>query len=100
MSKKHKISPFGKYALPCLVSCMWNWWHPIAERKLEGIVYKITDGFIENNKKTYLLYKDACIVGKFNSIMDAKEFVENNHDLFASYKNDLYLYNLNPYHLN
>jgi hypothetical protein len=100
MSKKHKINPFGKYALPCLVSCMWNWWSPIAETTIKGITYKITDGFIENQKKTYLLYKDACIVGKFNTVDEAKEFVKIKHNLFASLKNDLYLYNLNPYNQN
>ena len=42
------------------VSCMWNYWHPIAQKTVNGVVYRITEGLFnwEDKKKTYLLYKN------------------------------------------
>ena len=99
---KHKTTPFGRNALPDLVSCMWNYWHPHASTVLDGIDYRITDGFIDwvAKKQSYILYKDGCIVGVFNSIDEAKEFVMENHKKFCNIKNNLYLYNLNKYNQN
>lgn len=96
---KH-ISIFGRDALPDLVSYVYNWWSPIAYRVIGEITYRITCGFIENGKKTYLLYKDTTIVAVCNSVDECKAFVEKNHDKIASVKNDLCLYHLNKYNLN
>jgi len=99
---KHNTNPFGRNALFNLVSCMWNYWHPHASTVLDGIDYRITDGFIDwvAKKKSYILYKDGCIVGVFNTVDEAKDFVMENHKKFCELENNLYLYNLNPYNQN
>jgi hypothetical protein len=99
---KHEDPNFGRRAISDLVSCMWNYWNPIAETVLDNIDYRITEGFIDwvAKKKSYLLYKDGCIVGVFKKVDDAKVFVAENHKKFCNIKDNLYLYNLNPYNQN
>jgi len=101
---KHKhINPFlGKHSIQDLASCMWNYWYPIASKVMDDIDYRITDGFIDwvAKKKSVILYKDGHIVGVFNTVDEAKDFVKNNHKKFCNIKNNLYLYNLNPYNQN
>jgi hypothetical protein len=99
---KHETPHFGRKALPDLVACMWNYWCPIASTILDGIDYRITDGFVDwkAKKKSYILYKDGCIVGVFDMVDEAKDFVAENHKKFCNIKNNLYLYNLNKYNQN
>jgi hypothetical protein len=61
------------------VSCMWNYWHPIAQKTIDGVVYRITEGLFDfdERKKTYLLYKNENLFGVFNSVDGAKKFVDN-----------------------
>lgn len=61
------------------VSCLWNYWHPIAEKKINGVVYRIAEGLNrwEERKKTYLLYKNENLIGTFLSVESAKRFVDN-----------------------
>ena len=99
---KHKVTPFGRHALPDLTNNLWNYWQPHASTVLDGIDYRITDGFVDMvaKKKSYLLYKDGFIVGVFNSVNDAKDFVGINHEKFNKLSSNLYLYYLNKYNQN
>ncbi len=57
-----------------LVSKMWNYDNPLAQKTIGGIDYRIAEGFIVDKKKTYLLYKDGIIFGEpFNSVEEIKE---------------------------
>ena len=69
---------------------------------MDGIDYRITEGFIDwkAKKQSVILYKDGCIVGVFNTVDEAKDFVMENHKKFCELENNLYLYNLNPYNQN
>ena len=59
------------------VSCMWNYWHPIAQKKVNGIVYRIAEGLFDfdERKKTYLLYKNENLFATFPSVESAKDYV-------------------------
>ena len=66
---------------------MYNYDNPLAEKDVNGINLRIADGLIEgdkysgNRRKTYLLYADGKIAGKFYSVSDAKKvvkFIEDN----------------------
>ena len=64
---------------------MFNYNNPLAEKDVNGVNLRIAEGFIEENKnrrrKTYLLYADGKIVGKFYSVDDIKKvvkFIEDN----------------------
>ena len=61
------------------VSCMWNYWHPIAQKTVKGTVYRITEGLInwDERKKTYLLYKNENLFAVFASVQGAKDYVNN-----------------------
>lgn len=55
---------------------------PLAEKDVNGVNIKITEGLIEgeihsgNRRKTYLLYADGKIEGKFYSVQDAEKVVD------------------------
>ena len=103
MKPKHRISVFGiKYSLPDLHGYVFNYDTPIASRIIDGIDYRITQGFIDliAKKSSVILYKDGYIIGVFDVVDEAKDFVEENHKKFCDIKNNLYLYNLNPYNQN
>ena len=66
---------------------VFNYDAPIAEKNVNGVNLRITEGLIEtdpktgNKRKTYLLYADGKISGKFYSVSDIKKvvkFIENN----------------------
>jgi len=98
-----KISLFGlKYSLPDLHSFVFNYDTPIASRVMDGIDYRIAQGFIDliAKKTSVILYKDGDIVGVFDTVDNAKDFVKENHEKFCSLGNNLYLYHLNPYNQN
>jgi hypothetical protein len=64
---------------------MFNYNNPLAEKNVNGVNLRIAEGFIEEDKngrrKTYLLYADGKIVGKFYSVDDIKKvvkFIEDN----------------------
>ena len=60
---------------------LFNYDNPLAEKDVNGVNVKIAEGLIEgepysgNRKKTYLLYADGKIAGKFYSVSDAKKVV-------------------------
>lgn len=60
-----------------LESKLFNFDNPLAEREVNGVVYKIADGFIKDKKKTYILYKGKDLIGTFDSVDDAKQHVSN-----------------------
>jgi len=62
-----------------LVSKLFNFWHPICQKTVNGVVYKVTEGFIrwEEKQKTYILYKDENMIGTFFSVDGAKKYVDN-----------------------
>jgi len=61
---------------------MWNYDNPLAEKDVNGVNVRIAEGLIEgepysgNRRKTYLLYADGKVVGKFYSKQDAKDVVK------------------------
>jgi hypothetical protein len=66
---------------------LYNYDNPLAEKDVNGINIRIAEGLLEgdkysgNRKKTYLLYADGKIAGKFYSVADAKKvvsFIEQN----------------------
>jgi hypothetical protein len=60
---------------------LFNYDNPIAEKNVNGVNVRITEGLIEgdpgasNRRKTYLLYADGKVAGKFYSVSDAKKVV-------------------------
>lgn len=65
---------------------VFNYHTPIAEKKFNGVNLRITEGLIEEEsnsnkrRKTYLLYADGVLIGKFYSINDIKiavKFIED-----------------------
>jgi len=46
---------------------LYNYENPHAEKQINGIQIKITDGLIRNKRKTYLLYANRKIIGEFFS---------------------------------
>lgn len=59
-----------------LLSKVWNFDCPIAEKTVNGINYRIAEGFIKDRKKTYLLYKDGIVIGTYNHVYEAKKVVD------------------------
>lgn len=66
---------------------MFSYDQPIAEKDINGVNVRIAEGLIEgepysgNRRKTYLLYADGKVAGKFYSVSDAKQvvkFIEDN----------------------
>jgi len=66
---------------------LYNYDNPLAEKDVNGVNLRIADGLIEgdkysgNRRKTYLLYADGKIAGKFYSVADIKRvvrFIEDN----------------------
>ena len=60
---------------------MSNYYHPIAEKDVNGVNLRIAEGLIKNNRKTYLLYADGKIIGEFYSVSDIKmivKYIEDN----------------------
>jgi hypothetical protein len=61
---------------------LYNYDNPLAEKDLNGVNLKITSGLIENDPesgkriKTYLLYADGKIIGKFYSVDDIKQSIK------------------------
>lgn len=57
---------------------LYNYDNPLAEKDINGVNLRITHGLIEgepysgNRRKTYLLYADGKIVGKFYKVDDIK----------------------------
>ena len=66
------ITPFNEATF---LNKMWNYDNPIAEKTINGKVYRIADGFIIDKKKSYILYKGGKLVGTYTSVEEAKEFV-------------------------
>jgi hypothetical protein len=67
---------------------LFNFDHPIAEKDVNGVNLKITEGLIRNKRKTYLLYADGKIIGEFYSVSDIKmiiKYIEEN--LIKNYLN-------------
>lgn len=63
------------------LSKAFNYWHPIAEKRVGNIVYRIAEGLIdwESGKKIYLLYKNTNLIATAYSIDTIKKFVDNEH---------------------
>lgn len=59
---------------------MYNYDNPVAEITLNGVNLRVVAGLIEgepyNRRKTYLLYRDGEIIGKFYSASDAMKSVK------------------------
>jgi hypothetical protein len=55
---------------------MFNYEHPIAEKDINGINFRITEGLIRNKRKTYLLYANGNIIGEFYSVSDIKMIIK------------------------
>ena len=79
---------------------MYNYEHPLAEKDINGINLRITDGLIEGDsysgdrRKTFLLYADGKIVGKFYSVGDIKKvikYIEDNLIKNMPYNKTLYI---------
>jgi hypothetical protein len=58
-----------------LLSKMWNFSNPIAEKTIGYYTFRICEGFIVEKKKTYLLYKNCGFLGIFDSVQEAKNFI-------------------------
>jgi hypothetical protein len=67
--------------------CLYNYDNPYAEKEINGINLRIAQGLIEgesysgNRRKTWLLYADGKIVGKFYKVDDIKtviKYIEDN----------------------
>jgi len=60
---------------------MFSYDQPLAEKNVNGVNVRITEGLLEgepysgDRKKTYLLYADGKVAGKFYSVSDAKKVV-------------------------
>jgi hypothetical protein len=81
MNKHEKTIKFGKENND-LTACLFNFDNPQLSKTINGIEYKITDGLIENNKKTHLLYANKNVILKSYSVNYLKSFVDNaNHTL-------------------
>lgn len=50
--------------------------NPFAQKTLNGVDLRITEGLIKNGRKTYLLYADGKIIGEFDSVNDIKTLVK------------------------
>ena len=63
-------------------SSLFNYDNPLLEKDLNGVNLRIVDGLIEvnpstgNRSKTYLLYADGQIVGKFYSAQEATDTIK------------------------
>lgn len=66
---------------------MFNYDNPIAEKDVNGVNLRIAEGLVEGEKysgerrKTYLLYANGKVAGKFYSVKDIKKvigFIEDN----------------------
>lgn len=61
---------------------LYNYDNPLAEKDLNGVNLRIASGLIENDPesgkriKTYLLYADGKIIGKFYSVDDIKKSIK------------------------
>jgi len=55
---------------------MWNYDYPVAQKKINGIDLRITEGLIRNRRKTYLLYADGKIIGEFYSVPAIKMLIK------------------------
>ena len=53
---------------------LWNYDNPLAQKTVNGINFRIAEGFIIDKKKSYILYKDSKLVGTYTSVEEAKEF--------------------------
>ena len=61
---------------------LYNYDNPLAEKDINGVNLRITEGLIEgepysgNRRKTYLLYANGNIIGKFYSVDDIKKSIK------------------------
>lgn len=61
---------------------LYNYDNPLAEKDLNGVNLRIANGLIEGEpysgkrRKTYLLYADGKIIGKFYSVDDIKQSIK------------------------
>jgi hypothetical protein len=75
------VIKFGKDSSD-LRSNLFNYENPIAEKDVNGVNLRIANGFVEDDlnsgtkRKTYLLYADGKIVGKFYSVEDIKKVIK------------------------
>lgn len=60
-----------------LESKLFNFDNPVAIREVNGVVYKIAEGLINDKKKTYILYRDKDLIGTFDSVDAAKQHVSD-----------------------
>ena len=76
---------------------LYNYDNPLAEKDVNGVNLRIVQGLIEhepysgNKRKTWLLYADGKIVGKFYKVDDIKlaiKYIENNLIKNVSNNND------------
>jgi len=77
---------------------IFNYDNPYAEKDINGVNLRIAEGLIEGDpysgkrRKTYLLYADGNIVGKFYSVSDIKKvikYIEDNLIKTISKKDNL-----------
>lgn len=68
---------------------MFNYENPIAEKYVNGVNLRITEGLTRNHRKTYLLYADGKIVGEFYSVQDIKAIVKHIEDNLLIFRIDL-----------
>lgn len=54
---------------------VFNYENPLAEKNVNGVNFRIAEGLIRNDRKTYLLYKNGQIIGQFHSIEEIKRII-------------------------
>lgn len=57
---------------------LFNFEHPMAEKNIDGVNYRIGNGLVDwiKKKKTYILYKNGEVLGIYYSLKDAKSAIK------------------------
>ena len=88
------IPKFGKDCND-IRKCLYNYDNPYAEKDINGVNLRIAQGLIEddphsgNRRKTWLLYADGKILGKFYNVIDIKNVIKYiEHNLIKTISNN------------
>lgn len=65
----------------------FNYDNPYAQKNVNGVDFRIAEGLVRDNKKTYLLYADGKIIGEYGSVQEAKVVVDSGSSLEKALKN-------------